>query len=323
MGGLPRPPAWWKSPRRVGALCARLAQLPGVVGVYWGSPRRQQTWHPTDAICIHVREKRDPDALAAEERIPPAIDGVATDVIGVGTPRAHQLDHTDTVQASLGRTGTVTLLARRQRGAYALLSGHVALPDEPHGPGRRILRRYRAQGLGHGIGVRDRGTGPYLGTLVAGEFGGHTSWDWALAHFDDLDEHDVDVNHLAAAVADDDARVRYRRTALSPGERLLHYSAQPGRRRLIHGWFRHVAETPAEFSLGDDSLEHYTRLFVIDAQGQEPFSQDGDSGSLVVDAQGQAVGTVLGASADYTLSYVLPIWPLLRRLGHRSAWFFK
>jgi hypothetical protein len=323
MGGLPRPPAWWKSPRRVGALCARLARLPGVVGVYWGSPRRQGAWHQTGSICIHVREKRDPGALAAAERIPASIDGFATDIIEVGTPRAHQLDHTDTVHASLGRTGTVTALARRQSGAYALLSGHVALPDEPHGAGRRILRRYRAQGRAYGIGVGDRSAGAYLGRLVAGEFGGHTSWDWALAHFTYIGEHDVDTNHLAATLTDGDARVRYRRTALTPGERLLHYSARPGRRRLINGWFRHIAATPAHFLIGDDSLEHYTRLFVIDTQGQERFSEDGDSGSLVVDSQGQAVGTVLGASADYTLSYVLPIWPLLRRLGHRSIWFFK
>jgi hypothetical protein len=321
MGGLPRSPAWWKSPRSIGALCGRLARIPGVVGVYWGAPRRHGSWHETGSICVHVHSKRDPTLLATEEQIPPSIGGFATDVIEVGTPRAHHLDHTDTVHASLGRTGAVTALALRQSGAYALLAGHVALPDEPHGAQRRILRRY--QGRGHGIGIHDRGSGPYVGTLIAGEFGGHTSWDWALAHFAEVDRNDVDVNHLAASLSDGDPRVPYRRPPLSPGERLSHYSALPGRRCRVDGWFRHIAQTPAQFLMADGTVDHYTRLFVVDTHGGEPFSKDGDSGSLVVDAQGRAVGTVLGASADYTLAYVLPIWPLLYRLRHRAAWYFK
>jgi len=57
---------------------------------------------------------------------------------------------------------------------------------------------------------------------------------------------------------------------------------------------------------------------VVESTGEEPFSEPGDSGALVVEERTfQPVGVVCGGTRDYTV--VTPISRVLKELGVRFA----
>ena len=66
-----------------------------------------------------------------------------------------------------------------------------------------------------------------------------------------------------------------------------------------------------------NQLAYFDPVFVVQGSATSPFSQSGDSGSLVVAATGgevKAVGLVF-AGDQQGLSYVLPLWPILTALN--------
>ncbi|MEM9272807.1 MAG: hypothetical protein AAGA80_07560 [Cyanobacteria bacterium P01_F01_bin.143] len=70
----------------------------------------------------------------------------------------------------------------------------------------------------------------------------------------------------------------------------------------------------------DDKLQNslccrYEDVIVIETQPSEAtFSEHGDSGSIIYDKAGIAIGLLIGGSSDQTLTYALPIETVLNRL---------
>lgn len=84
--------------------------MPGVVGVFWGSPRRDGGWTKHRALCVHVRRKWN---APRSERIARAYYGFPTDVLAVGDIRHHSvLDTTDQVESANERS-SISALAKR------------------------------------------------------------------------------------------------------------------------------------------------------------------------------------------------------------------
>jgi hypothetical protein len=59
----------------------------------------------------------------------------------------------------------------------------------------------------------------------------------------------------------------------------------------------------------------YQNFFTIVSDSDKPFAHQGDSGSLIYDEDGYAVGLLIAGNKDATVIYALPIEPILNHLG--------
>src|SRR5262245_23864933 len=124
--------------RKLRRAAAKLAGLPGLVGVFRGVRRRRGRWTDEPTLTCFVRRKRARNAVRASERIPRDIDGVATDVVAVGRPRHHvDVDSADQLLVrydATQRTSAISALVTHPGGGMvALGSGHGLLPVQGGG----------------------------------------------------------------------------------------------------------------------------------------------------------------------------------------------
>jgi hypothetical protein len=293
-----------------------LRAYPGVVGVFWGRPRREGEFRDELALCAHVRQKRA--GLPTAERIPRQIGGFSTDVIEVGASVCHaRLDTTDAVRAAgttARRRSAISIIAALDDTVVALVSGHGALPLHQ----AKIERKGRYNDPRPGFLVQDTGGSNFGGEVLEGEIGG--SCDYAVAVFPGLGPSDAFLGHLYGH-----APFRVRRAALSDGDVVEHYGTVRGRAFVGTVVQRGVDQDGLDMILPDGTQARYVDLIVVKPDAdQDVFSVAGESGSLVFDAQRHAVGTLVGSTGDGGLSYVLPLAPGLRNaLGAQFALFFK
>lgn len=305
-----------RKPRRRKSLeCAvsELRALPGVVGVAWGQPRRQSAWLEQAALVAHVRWKHDP--RTPSERIPSSIDGFDTDVIEVSpaVTVSGLFDHSDDVVAPVGahfRTSTPTLLQLGSHGPVALVSGHGTLP---------VQGGQFAAALGAPVRLSDPNFGRVDGVLQSGALA--QGFDFALARFDGADPSLWGCWHYVGGPPP----IRARRSLLVPGESLYHFSNLWGRRSRIQGIYRQDVLHDVEL---EDAHAGWVNLgallFVESASPQWPFALPGDSGSLVVDGRGHAVGVIVGSTRDRQWAYVMTFANLGFLLSSEElGWFLE
>ncbi|HEU4729895.1 MAG TPA: hypothetical protein VFT22_18490, partial [Kofleriaceae bacterium] len=290
---------------------------PGVVGVFWGYGDTGGVRHRDGdkRLCVHVRWKRPTHQVPGGELIDRRVRGIPTDVIEVGRVRAHTLVFSDDLVGGSGkvRHGSITGIARDDAaGAIALVSGHVTLPVV----NGAITRAY-AGGGSVGVTANETGGDTFTGTLLRGRLGGPI--DYAIARFPGASGAAVSTQHAMAGKTP----FRARAVALIDGESVRHYSRLPARNKPIFGRYDQQAATAVEVTLPDGRDAQYTSLLAVRSTDTLRFSNDGDSGSLVVDDHMTVVGTVLGASADLSISYVLPISALIDELGPDADRFFR
>lgn len=303
-------------PVREGAseLANLLMSFPGVIGVFWSQRRREGEWLRQRCLSIHVRWKRPPELLPVSEMLPDRLSPFELDVIEVGLPRVHALSQTDTVVVdglARPRFATMTALAPTDESVLMLLSGHAALPVRNN----RIFTDYGPGAPQAFVRVNDEDGSWYRGILRHGELGEGRPVDWALAEV--FNVPDAVPFHYGTR---DTPPFALRTSPLQGGELVSHFSRT--RDRLVKGTLRGVSQTPVELLLPDGRTTTYSDVLTVESSLEVDFSRDGDSGSLVVDGDRKVIGTMLGASADYSMAYVLQMPPLLARLGSYRPYFF-
>lgn len=228
-----------------------LAALPGVLGVFWGKPRRNGNWCDEAALCVHVADKR----AELERPVPRNVRGFPTDVISVGAPACQSsLDSTDTVRVdgtSSRRRSSISAIANRGGEVIALLSGHGTLPIQ----GNYMVREGNWSDAPEQsvFMVQDTGGSNFAGSLVHGAI--TADCDYALGVFPGLSVKRASVGHLFAP-----GTIAVRKQRLRAGDLLEHYGTV--RRRAFTGTLVHrsAANSLLEFILPDGRRSGYGNL---------------------------------------------------------------
>jgi hypothetical protein len=286
------------------------------VGVFFGNGRRNGKWDRENCIVVHVMRKVHALHITPRQRFPEQVAGYYVDVLEVGVPRTHSLDATDEVLApgTRPRTGTFTALVAAPTGGVGLLSGHVTLPFHD----AQIVEEYDRKDGDEGVIVTavDGAAGRrFKGDVLRGGISQES--DWSLVLFEKAKDA-ISVNHPLLGKPPPFAR---RRTPVEEDEPLQHFSRMEGG-KVRGGRVQHVGLTDVKLLLPDRSERFYARVIsVVGTAG--PFSQPGDSGSLVCDARKRAVGTILGGAENGSCSYVVPVDRLEEPLEGAFAKFFQ
>lgn len=265
-------------PTRLREAIAVLWDIPGVVGVLWGCPRRKGRWNRSRAVlAVRVVEKLE----RPEFPVPVEIFGLRTDVIAVGLPKAASLGAGNWAGAwpDPKKSGAVTAVIRTKSGVRALLSGHASLPSRN---GQIVPRLDDPAAAFAGDGATD-----YAGHCIAGELTAET--DWVLADFAAGEES------LAHPATPNSETAPYPIVAPNRSSRVQHWSTV--RQRLVRGEvFGFQGALRAVLPGG--RMHDYDG--VIEIVGKDRvFAEQGDSGSLVfLDNSANAVGVIVAVSTQ-------------------------
>lgn len=286
-----------------------LLDLTGVVGVFRGDALRNGRWREEDAICVHVECKLDSGDIPPAERIPARIGGHRTDILSVGAATVHAgtLDTRDTVVALYDhshRRSTLTAVASTPGGTVALGSGHGLLPAAPS--------RYATGPFDLGVCVVASfdEVEALHGSVVGGRVGGPV--DFAEVRFS--------TKRIVSGHWHVPAPIPWRKARPKRHTGVYHRSNwRGGVTGYVHQDVGIVELHTA--GLGDQWRTVYSQVFAVRAH-RGHFSAPGDSGSLVLDAEGRkAVGVIVGGSASLNVSYVLPIGQLVGSLSPQQRYF--
>lgn len=284
--------------RRIARMLARELD---VSGLYWGTRRRRGRWTDEPCISVEVPRKHPRRRLPAARLLPTRVDGVRIDVVEVGSVIAAALAHDAPVEAT-GRTSSITCLARVPGGKYrALMCGHGTLPII----GGDLQRTYDAQ-TGPPIEVTSMGS---QGLLLLGRLSGRH--DFAIAEFA---AHGVVTHHDLGGEP-----LRARSEPLEPNEFVYHqdFTGQTHEGLVAIGLSGHSVRLQAGAAIS------FTRLFRIHpSDGVTSFGAHGDSGSLVFDAAGRAIGVLIAVGVHAPLTYVLPLTGLAHDFPEVYSTFF-
>lgn len=267
---------------------AKLAGLPGLVGVFRGVRRRRGRWTDEPTLTCFVRRKRARTAVRRSERIPRQLDGVATDVVAVGRPRNHaDVDSADQLQVrydATQRTSAISALVMHPGGGMvALGSGHGLLPVQG---GSFATGRWSA-GVRR-VGVFGEDVQP--GSLWRGQIGGDV--DYGVVRFPSLSSPAALDGHLFAS-----APIPLAPRRVAANDIVQHLASVRGFRvtgRIVAESIRGVPITLRSTAGITTSYEDVTAVV-----GERlPFSLPGESGSLVFDEARRAIGFVVGGGRD-------------------------
>src|SRR5262249_51175701 len=104
-----------------------------LVGIGFGAKETEGAYTGDLAVRVYVKRKLPPSKPSAAERIPGSINGIITDVVGIGTPKLHSrpvkfgagISHAHGRQGSLG-----CIVTRNGEPPWYILSAcHVLAPD--------------------------------------------------------------------------------------------------------------------------------------------------------------------------------------------------
>lgn len=263
-----------------------LRQFPGVVCVVWGQRKTGPKWFREPCLSVHVAKKKK--RVAKDQMLPRELHGFRVDVLEVGAPKPH-LSVRDRVTAGALGASTATVLAPSGANVFALTSGHGTL------------------------NASELELDSFSGTLLGGRFGDSLSVDWALAKFAGA-ANELDGVHPATGT-----QAPLRLAADLPlGQKVRHFSRK--RDGLVAGVLQ--GTVLGEVTLGDDT---YTSLLsIVSGASGEPFSVPGDSGSLVVDEDGLALGAIVGGKAALHVFYAYDLSRLEGSLSPaRFSLFFE
>ncbi|MCA9628187.1 MAG: hypothetical protein KC766_11000, partial [Myxococcales bacterium] len=200
-----------------------------------------------------------------------------------------------------------------QGSSLVLTSGHGVSPFR----GTNMVRRIDPTDARERYAIRDFNGVRIAAEIIKARLANGWSLDYALAsaaESEPLESHRANDRRPPFAI---------RRSALSFGDRVSHYSTL--RHRRIDGSIEQVALDETSFSMPYPETREgrYQRVMVIRNDGATRFSEPGDSGSMIVDWTGEVVGTVLGSSDGADIAYALPIAGLRGQLDEWATVFFK
>lgn len=269
-------------------------------------------------ITFFVSEKL-PLRKLGDRRIPSSIDGIPTDVVEAGVPELHMsaTGHVSGVRSrpaepgdSIGHTnatsGTLGCLVEDDDGIQYVLSCAHVLSDVAASSGDAILQpgpHFGGTVPGDQIASLTRSLPLKPGTCIA---------DAAIAEVSKPEDVTSTIKYVGV-------KPRGTRTLHGIGLRVLKSGDTTG---LTDGVVTGIYAT-----IGPLSAIGVADIFFTDAVVTSGMSRPGDSGSLLLDNQGQAIGLLFGGlkSADdadqisYVASWFNPIEPVLDNLGVHLA----
>lgn len=330
----------------------RLRELPNVNGVGVGYKHVGGRATDRLSIVVFVRQKVELQALSVGEMVPDELDGLATDVVEVGdlqflmsnrrtarwrpAPGGVSVGHYRITAGTLG-----AIVFDRATGSPLILSNNHVLANATNGSDGRAA-------LGDAIlqpGAYDGGTldadvvgrlkrfvpvfaeGVSVGAMRAAaadesevqeklnSFLSAVGSPFLVTSMERLMPEEVDVNYMDAAVAEPISVSAVTPEILNLGR--INGVAEPelGMRVLKSG--RSTGTTAGTIKainaevtvgMGDERNAVFTDQIIA-----TPFSKPGDSGSLVVNEDGAAVGLLFAGSDRATV--FSPIGPVMERLG--------
>lgn len=259
----------------------QLLAIPGVVGVFWGPPRRKGRWDWRQrGIAVRVERKlADPPVP-----VPAEIEGFRTDVIEVGEPVAAAVGPGDPAgrHADPERAGVITTVAVAGPVLWALVSGHACLPLDAAGRIVAALEGAPAPAFALPAGAVAGGA------VVAGRLDG--AQDWAILRLEGQSPQPLHPGAQPPAPAP------HVRSLVGEGSVVRHWSTRqrgPREGRVTGTWGHTVVTLPPP----DGRRLACAQVAEVRAP-HGPFALNGDSGSLVFlrDGPPRAVGVVLAVT---------------------------
>ena len=310
-----------------------LLARPGVVGVDIGE--KVTAGQPTGqlGIIVYVREKKEEKHLPPGEVVPKVVDDVKTDVqelvvelqlvmerVGAAIPAAMNASRTMCGGLSMGPSRSVHLAPPvvEQEGDYTFVGTLGAMVQDRRSGTPMALTNFHVACADDGWSVGDRMVQPGIpdgGDPATQEFGSLTrarltaGTDGAVITVDEerpwlpVVEGIGDVAGVAAALVGSAVQKQGRSTGLT---------------------FGFVGSLDATLSLdygdgiGSRTLRRQIRIDT-DTSQSAAFSQQGDSGSVIMNMDGGVVGLLFGGSTDGSTTFANPISVALDELGAQLA----
>jgi hypothetical protein len=255
-----------------------LMKYPGVVGVGMGLKETNNTLTDEASFRVYVTRKKSTADLSPDDQIPPEVLGIKTDVIEMDetTPIVDESEYRPLkggIQAGngSGSLGTLGCVAKRTAdNAIVVLSNHHVMFAQGKGVGDKLGQPDFSESCCCTCGE--------IGSIAAGQVGGLV--DAAIATVNTSIGTVQEINQIgviagtAAAIIGETVRKVGRTTGLTTGT---------------------VTDinSPANSTAGS-SFTHQVRITPV--AGVDKFSNNGDSGSVIVNATNQVVALLWGGN---------------------------
>jgi hypothetical protein len=280
-----------------------------IVGVGYGA--RMASGAATDelAVRVYVRAKLPLSAVGQAERVPPTVNGTPTDVIAVGDVAAHARPVSCGVSIGhhLITAGTLgcRIALNGTAGEFLLSNNHVLANSSDVGPG--------AVGGPAAVGDDILEPGPIDGGAANPRIA--SLHDWEPLDFAGI-PNTIDAAVAAIATPGDvlPPLLTIGAAVLPPQPAALYQSVRKHGRTTAHT-VGVILDLAANIKVRYGTrIAHFRNQLGIQGVGAVPFSDGGDSGSLIVDAVGrQPVGLLFAGGSGITFAnYIAPV---LTRFG--------
>ncbi len=270
-----------------------------VLGLGYGARQTDgEMSEPTLSVRIYVRSKLPKSSLGPDETIPSEVNGAPTEVIAVGDLRSYSRPAQG--GSSVGHVrvtaGTLGCLVRKSgsNDLFILSNNHILADNNNGAAGDLILEP----------GPIDGGTNPIA----------------ELADFIPL-KFDGSINHLDAAIArvllpgDVSSTIRSIGSVPSqPMEASIYQSVRKSGRTTLHT-VGVIKDISADINMRYESqIAVFEDLIAIQGLGGA-FSDNGDSGSLIVDGVTRRPVALLVGGGSSAITFACPIRPVLNRFA--------
>ncbi len=207
------------------------------------------------------------------------------------------------------RLSRSSLFTRTENGGYLVLAaGHGVLPLKRN----RLARRASAEEPVASVEVRSSKDEVFRGTVRSGAIS--IDRDYALLELAAGDFRDEKL-------AEKPAHFGVRFDALNAGDRVSYFSVLE--RAWVPGTVARPHLTQVQARLCDGTFAQYGQVLPVRrASASPPFGRPGESGSLVFDSEGLAIGTLIGGGSDGLISHVLGWHGVYDALGSLFWSFF-
>ncbi len=295
----------------------RFHPAPGVNLVGIGVGEKVTSGMRTGELCVKVlvAKKYPKGKIGAADRIPASIDGIPTDIEGVGYPKKFLIPQRrrqrpvpggvsggldrDAVRVRFAGTLGVIVIDREDRHTlYALSNNHVLANENRANVGAGVVQPATLDG------GRNTARVARLTRFVPLKFDNVRNWmDAAIAEF-------VGAVGVSRTILDIGAPT-------GPGGPSLHLLVRKSGRTtgLTEGIVRSIRFDVFNVQY-EQGMVRVDGVMVIEGVAGS-FSRPGDSGSAIVDPQGRVVG-LLFAGSD-VVTFAIPISRILRRFNVRVA----
>lgn len=267
-----------------------------LVGIGFGAKETEGSFTGDLAVRVYVKRKLPPSKLSVADRLPATVNGTATDVIAIGTPRFHTrpvklgagISHIDGGPGSLG----CIVIKPGDDDRYLLSACHVLALAGLAQIGDTIVEPSRAQAAAAPIATLTD-----FEALKAD--GSPNMFDAAIARLIRKEDVSVTIPKIGIPQA----------PVLEPA---LYQSVRKFGARTLHTVG--VVTDPNFETVVTRAGKSYVFNDILAVTGAGgPFSDGGDSGALVVDAMSnRPVGLVIGGGAE-DVTFLGPIGPVLER----------